>query len=107
MADRITKADAERVHASLVAMLGEDFGDSRRPWGYLTRDNWRVGIGGWGHRQGWSRGFTVTDNLGRMGRRHRGYREACHDGGRYEGRGWHERMALDIVDALAALRVSE
>ena len=105
MAKSILKSDIAKIHAELVATLGENYDSTAWPWYYLTRDNWRALIGGWHHADvGWSRGFMVSDNLGGMNAKHRGHVSPCHDGGRYEGRGWHQRMALDIRDAINELR---
>ena len=102
MSARITRHDADRVHGALVAMLGEDFSD-RAPWEYRTRDNWHVLISGWHHREGWSRGFTVADAVNP--RDMRGYVPAAYDAAnRYTGAGWHDRIALDILDAIERMR---
>lgn len=102
MASSIELRDIRKVIALVGEALGENY--CNRDDRYLTRDNWEVLVGGWHHKQGWSRGFMVSDNLGTMHKPHRGYHSATHDGGRYEGRGWHRRMADDVVAAVLNLR---
>ena len=100
MATLIASPDFKKLQELLGLKLGENCTPTRRMESFLTRDNWRILISGWEHgKQGWSRGFTVGDNIG-----NKGYVGPSHDGGRYEGRGWHQRMADDIVATVESLR---
>jgi hypothetical protein len=101
LATRIDRADCLRIHDLLSARLGVDHGSNGRSETFLTHDNWAVLVSGWGHQEGWSRGFSVGDNDLRNSR---GYVSPTHDGGRYEGKGWHARMADDIIAAVEKLR---
>ena len=98
MATQITLADVKKVISLLVGRLGENY--TSRDNRYLTNDNWDVHIAGWDlSKKGWSRGFMIGDHV-----LNRGYVGPKHDEGRYEGRGWHQRMADDIVAAVETLR---
>lgn len=101
MATQITTVDTKKVIRILVDKLGENYGSRSNPAEYLTRDNWGVLVGGWHREAGWSRGFMVWDNT----RNNRGYFSPKHDGGRYEGRGWHQRMADDIIETIQNFRL--
>jgi len=66
-----------------------------------TEDGIRFLISGWQHSEGWSRGFIVTGSRETGGR----HLSPIYDRGkRWEGRGWHGRMADDIVKGLEQLR---
>lgn len=100
MARSIERRDVLRV----LALVGERLGENctRRNAEFLTLDNWTVLVSGWHHHDAWSRGFMVGDNL----RLNRGHTSPVHDGGRYEGRGWHQRMADDIVATVERMRLA-
>ena len=104
MAKSISNEDARRV-LSLVSRRLPDPHPPRSvaPNRSLTGDNWEILVGGWHQKEGWSRGFMVGDHL-RFGR---GSIYPRHDGGKYEGAGWHARMANDIVTAVEVLRAED
>ena len=91
MATQIRAADIRAVVHQVSTELGllPQLGGNGS---YLFPGDRSLLISGWHHYPaGWSRGWTYKDPKRYVGSRH--------DGGRYEGRGWKDRMAQDIVVA--------
>ena len=100
MATRITNKDITHVYD----IVEEAVGPCKRGGNnaLIVGDNeFRVLAGGWHHgpfdKGGcWSRGFLISGGNAHV--------SPVHDGGRYEGRGWHARMADDIVAKVNNIR---
>jgi len=97
MATRITKRDIARVYDHVERVIGPC---KRGAHGFLYVDNKiQILVSGWSIGGGWSRGFMLDyPEEGIHFSRH------ADTGGRYQGQGWHARMALDIVAKLIKLR---
>ena len=96
MATRIDQTDITRILLKVLDGLREK-GPVIERARLTARDGVRVLISGWNHSEGWSRGFSVHGGLGPS-------THAKHDGGRYCGRGWHQRMVSDILEAIKVCR---
>ena len=97
-----TKSINPRDVLKVTRLVREQVGPLRAVGGDLqeTGDGVRFLISGWSHSAGWSRGFMVTGSKETGGHISPIY---DHDA-RWEGRGWHARMASDIVKRIGQLR---
>jgi hypothetical protein len=114
MADRITKGDVRKVqdlvleHLSWTRASVGGCGD----YELVTSDpatmrTYRILIAGWSFGKTWQRAFTASLLSGAPTYGHAGKTQKHFSpvpmGERYEGRGWHSRMAADIIEKLREL----
>lgn len=104
--------DIKKIITALTEQVGpnhwhEEWGNKTYHDRYRTKEGWDVLIGGWRHREGWSRGYMIFDRLyvGKVDVQPRGHISPRHRGGRYGGRGWRDRMVEDIVRDIEVLRI--
>lgn len=83
---KMAASDVEKV----ILRLNAKTRIVRNHTGFRTPDGILVIIKALEHVDGWSRGFTVSSGLH--------HTKSAYDAeGRYTGRGWHARMAEDIL----------